>query len=93
MLHKQEYTSTSVKIMLLNVSAFIKHLKTFHPEVSGLTTDQMDRILLQLKRLQRNNARSIKGHQQHIRRNKSSEYTRPCTTTTGHHFYIFREHP
>ncbi|KAI4874502.1 hypothetical protein NFI96_000176, partial [Prochilodus magdalenae] len=70
-LRQQEYTSTSVKNMLLNVSAFIKHLKTFHSEIAGLSMDQMGRMLLQIKRLQRNNSQNIQGHQQHIRRHKS----------------------
>ncbi|KAL7837284.1 hypothetical protein SRHO_G00269950 [Serrasalmus rhombeus] len=66
---KQGYAVTSVKIMILNASAF-------HSEMSGLTNSQFDQILMQLKRLQKDNARRIKAHQQTVRREKSTKLQR-----------------
>ncbi|KAL6482213.1 hypothetical protein MHYP_G00102930 [Metynnis hypsauchen] len=49
---KQRYTTTSMKKMMFNASAFITHVKTFHVEMSGLSNGQFERILLQFKKLQ-----------------------------------------
>ncbi|KAL6488161.1 hypothetical protein MHYP_G00019020 [Metynnis hypsauchen] len=67
----QKYTTTSVKNMMLNASGFIAHVKAFHSETSGLTNAQFDRILLQFKKLQKDNSRRIKAHQQTVKWNKS----------------------
>ncbi|KAL6460295.1 hypothetical protein MHYP_G00320540 [Metynnis hypsauchen] len=52
----QKYTPTSVKNMMLNASRFIAHVKVFHAETSGLINAQFDRILLQFKKLQKDNS-------------------------------------
>ncbi|KAL6479614.1 hypothetical protein MHYP_G00106470 [Metynnis hypsauchen] len=67
----QKYTTTSVKNMMLNASRFIAHVKAFHSETSGLTNAQFDRILLQFKKLQKDNSRRITAHQQTVKWNKS----------------------
>ncbi|KAL6472043.1 hypothetical protein MHYP_G00206930 [Metynnis hypsauchen] len=77
----QKYTTTSVKNMMLNASMFISHVKAFHSETSSLTNTQFDRILLQFKKLQKDNSRRIKAHQQTVKWNKSSEYMLPFTHT------------
>ncbi|KAL6482568.1 hypothetical protein MHYP_G00074400 [Metynnis hypsauchen] len=62
----QKYT-TSIKNMMLNASGFIAPVKAFHSETSGLTNVQFDRILLQFKKLQKDNSRRIKAHQQTVK--------------------------
>ncbi|KAL6486770.1 hypothetical protein MHYP_G00061620 [Metynnis hypsauchen] len=47
------------------------HVKAFHSETSGLTNAQFDRILLQFKKLQKDNSRRTKAHQQTVKWNKS----------------------
>ncbi|KAL6465093.1 hypothetical protein MHYP_G00252260 [Metynnis hypsauchen] len=42
-----------------------------HSETSGLTNAQFDRILLQFKKLQKDNSRRIEAHQQTVKWNKS----------------------
>lgn len=64
--------------MLLNVSALVKHIRTFHAEKSGLSSEQFERVLLQLKKLQKDNSRRIKAHQQTVKWKKSSEYAAAC---------------
>ncbi|KAL7832216.1 hypothetical protein AOLI_G00297640 [Acnodon oligacanthus] len=59
----QNYTTTSVKNMMLNASAFVTHIKIFYPEMSSLSNAQFKLILLQFKKLQKNNSRKIKAHQ------------------------------
>lgn len=75
---QQGYTFTSIRIMLLNVSALVKHIRTFHAEKSGLSSEQFERVLLQLKKLQKDNSRRIKAHQQTVKWKKSSEYAAAC---------------
>ncbi|KAL7824707.1 hypothetical protein SRHO_G00310820 [Serrasalmus rhombeus] len=57
--------------MMLNASAFVTHIKAFYQKVSGLTVSQFDCILLQFKRLQKDNLWKIKAHQQNIKWAKS----------------------
>ncbi|KAL7861686.1 hypothetical protein SRHO_G00131270 [Serrasalmus rhombeus] len=70
---KQGYAVTSVKNMLFNSSAFMSHLCVFHSEMSGLTVSQFDQILMQIKRLQKDNARRIKAHQKSALHAQSAE--------------------
>ncbi|KAL6468989.1 hypothetical protein MHYP_G00225130 [Metynnis hypsauchen] len=42
--------------MMLNARAFIRHVRTFHPEMSDLGHEQFEHILLQLKKLQKDKA-------------------------------------
>ncbi|KAL6489657.1 hypothetical protein MHYP_G00000020 [Metynnis hypsauchen] len=60
--------------MMLNASSFVTHVKTFYPEMSILTNAQFDCILLQFKKLQKDNSRRIKAHQQIVKWKKLSDY-------------------
>ncbi|KAG9259461.1 hypothetical protein AMEX_G27981 [Astyanax mexicanus] len=65
------YAPTSIKVMLLNASAFVNHFKAFHLEISGLSSNKLERILLQLRRLSRDNTRAVLSHRQRAKRKKS----------------------
>lgn len=77
-LAKNDYAPTTIKVMLLNVSAFVNHFRVFHSEISGLASNKLDCIMLQLKQLTRDNARALLSHQQKAKRKKSS-LIRPST--------------
>ncbi|KAG9273604.1 hypothetical protein AMEX_G12783 [Astyanax mexicanus] len=65
------YAPTSIKVMLLNASAFVNHFKAFHLEISGLSSNKLERILLHLRRLSRDNTRAVLSHRQRAKRKKS----------------------
>ncbi|KAL6482388.1 hypothetical protein MHYP_G00104680 [Metynnis hypsauchen] len=66
-LRQQGYTANSIKNMLLNVNLVIRHIKTVQPEMSGLSKEQFESILLQKKKLQKDNSQRIKAQQQTVK--------------------------
>ncbi|KAL7866909.1 hypothetical protein AOLI_G00147230 [Acnodon oligacanthus] len=46
---QQGYTLISIKIMMLNMKAFIRRVRAFYPEMSSLSNEQFECVLLQLK--------------------------------------------
>ncbi|KAL6473708.1 hypothetical protein MHYP_G00172690 [Metynnis hypsauchen] len=74
---------TSVKQMMLNASAFVIYIKTFYPEVSGLTNTQFDRTILQFTKLQKDNSRRIKAHQQTVKYDPEKAPSQPLQAPAG----------
>lgn len=65
------YAPTTIKCMLLNASAFMEHCRVFHLESAGLSERNIEMIKFQLRRLMRDNSRTLLGHQQAAKRRKS----------------------